>query len=172
MGPAGGMSEDMRNALSEFLHHTGTESEKFMVVLATNVPSIMDRAVLDRMDEAFEFALPGQAQRLQILKMLFDRHINSPTKQGMHIEVDPALDDKWLEEVARRTDGFSGRQLSKLVLAYQAAVFGGGTHKLTPGLAETVLNYKLSNFDEDPDVRRNREVTQLKETATVAPAAT
>ena len=31
-----GMSEDMRNVLSSFLHHTGTESDKFMVVLATN----------------------------------------------------------------------------------------------------------------------------------------
>jgi len=168
---AGGMSEDMRNALSAFLHHTGTESEKFMVILATNVPSIMDRAVLDRMDEAFEFALPGHEERVEILKMLMKRYITTPTKKGLLIEVSPELDDKWLEEVAKRTEGFSGRQLSKLVLAYQAAVFGGGTNTLTPGLAETVLTYKLKNFEEDPDVRRRREVAELKEAATPTPTA-
>merc|ERR1719443_335712 len=31
------MSEEARNVLSSFLHHTGTESDKFMVVMATNV---------------------------------------------------------------------------------------------------------------------------------------
>merc|ERR1719389_1135009 len=52
------MSEEARNVLSSFLHHTGTESDKFMVVMATNVRDILDRAVLDRVDETFEFPLP------------------------------------------------------------------------------------------------------------------
>eukprot|EP00435_Cladocopium_sp_Y103_P057618 s25_g19.t3 len=50
--------------------------------------------------------------------------------------------------VAKRTEGFSGRQLAKLVLAYQAAVFGSGATRLTPGLAETVLQYKLAHREE------------------------
>ena len=32
------MSENMRNALSAFLFRTGTETDKFMIVLATNIP--------------------------------------------------------------------------------------------------------------------------------------
>ena len=50
--------------------------------------------------------------------------------------------------MAKRTEGFSGRQLAKLVLAYQAAVFGSGAPRLTPGLAETVLQYKLAHREE------------------------
>lgn len=40
---SGPMSEELRNTLSAFLHHTGTESNKFCVILATNVKEILDR---------------------------------------------------------------------------------------------------------------------------------
>jgi ATPase family AAA domain-containing protein 3A/B len=140
-----GMSEDMRNALSVFLHHTGTENPKLAVILATNVPSMLDRAVLDRMDEAFEFPLPAEPRRLQMLQMFVDQYVRKPTKRNWSIEVDEAINDAWMEQVARKTDGMSGRQLAKLVLAFQSAVFGSGTRHLTLGLAETVLNWRLAN---------------------------
>ncbi|CAE7531095.1 atad3-a [Symbiodinium natans] len=144
----GSMSEEARNVLSAFLHHTGTESDKFVVVLATNIREILDRAVLDRIDENFEFPLPSLEERKRMLAMFMEEHIHTPTKRGKVIEVDQALDDSFLEQVAKRTDGFSGRQLAKLVLAYQAAVFGSGTTRLTPGLAETVLQYKLIHRED------------------------
>jgi ATPase family AAA domain-containing protein 3A/B len=146
---AGGMSEEARNVLSAFLHHTGTESDKFVVVLATNIRSILDRAVIDRIDEDFEFPLPSYEERRRMLSMFMDEHVHKPTRKGKVIEVDPAIDDAFLEETARRTEGFSGRQLAKLVVAYQAAVFGSGTTRLTTGLAETVLTYKLANREDE-----------------------
>jgi len=139
------MSEDARNALSVFLHHTGTESARIAVVLATNVPSVLDRAVLDRMDEQFEFPLPQYQERVQMMNMFMDRYILAPTKRGHSIQIDPALDDKFVQELAKKTEGFSGRQLAKLALAFQSAVFGSGTTKLTQGLAETVLSWRLAN---------------------------
>lgn len=145
----GGMSEEARNVLSAFLHHTGTESDKFVVVLATNIKEILDRAVVDRIDENFEFPLPSPTERHRMLEMFMEEHIHKPTRAGKVIEVDPALDDAFLQHVAERTEGFSGRQLAKLVLAYQAAVFGSGTKVLTTGLAETVLRYKLKHREED-----------------------
>merc|ERR1719221_30364 len=39
----GAMSEEARNVLSAFLHHTGTESDKFVVIMATNIRDILDR---------------------------------------------------------------------------------------------------------------------------------
>jgi len=144
-GADSAMSEDARNALSVFLHHTGTESAKVAVILATNVPSVLDRAVLDRIDEAFEFPKPAYDQRVQLLKMFMDHYLNTPTKSGKGIEVDPALDEGYFREVAKRTDGFSGRQIAKLVLAFQSAVFGSGTDRLTLGLADTVLQWRLTN---------------------------
>lgn len=146
---AGSMSEEARNVLSAFLHHTGTESDKFVVVLATNIREILDRAVLDRIDEGFEFPLPSVKERSRMLHMFMDEYVHRPTRKGRLIEVDEAIDDAFIEDVAQRTEGFSGRQLAKLVVAYQAAVFGSGTTRLTPGLAETVLNYKLAHREEN-----------------------
>jgi len=148
-GRGGGttMSEDARNCLSVFLHHTGTESARVAVILATNIPSALDRAVLDRMDEAFEFPIPMYDQRLAMLRMFVDRYLNQPLKRGKKIEVDAKIseDPEYFAEIARRTDGMSGRQLAKLVLAFQSAVFGSGTMRLTTGLAETVLQWRLAN---------------------------
>mmetsp|Transcript_71176 Transcript_71176/g.230379 ORF Transcript_71176/g.230379 Transcript_71176/m.230379 type:complete len:568 (-) Transcript_71176:183-1886(-) len=146
---SGAMSEEARNVLSAFLHHTGTESDKFVVVLATNIRDILDRAVLDRIDESFEFPLPSQPERRRMLEMFMEEHVHKPTRRGKVIEVDDTLDGAFLDDVAMRTEGFSGRQLAKLVLAYQAAVFGSGTTRLTVGLAETVLRYKLAHREEE-----------------------
>eukprot|EP00415_Alexandrium_ostenfeldii_P000514 UN0514 len=144
-GADAGMSEDARNALSVFLHHTGTENARLAVILATNVPSALDRAVVDRIDEAFEFPKPAFDQRVQLLHLFMDYYVNTPTKRGKGIEVDPAIDEKYVLEVAKRTEGFSGRQLAKLVLAFQSAVFGSGTQRLTLGLADTVLQWRLAH---------------------------
>jgi len=141
-----GMSEDARNALSVFLHHTGTENARVAVILATNVPSVLDRAVLDRIDEAFEFPRPAYDQRVTMLKMFLDRYINIPKKgTGKGIEIDEGIGTDFLEDVAKRTEGFSGRQLAKFVLALQSAVFGSGTTKLTKTLAQTVLEWRLAH---------------------------
>ena len=143
-GAGGGMSEDMRNVLSAFLHHTGTESNRVMVVLATNCRQVLDRAVLDRMDEQFEFPRPGVEQRVQMLNMFMKEHITD------RMAVDPdVVNEKYIRQVAEKTEGFSGRQISKLVLAYQSAVYGSGAKGLTKGMADTVLNWKLEHFEQD-----------------------
>ena len=141
---SGNMSEDMRNVLSAFLHHTGTESSRIMVVLATNCKEVLDRAVLDRMDEQFEFPRPGLEQRKAMLQMFLKEHISD------RMAVDPdVVDPKYIDQVAMKTEGFSGRQISKLVLAYQSAVYGSGAKGLTKGMADTVLDWKLEHFQLD-----------------------
>lgn len=52
------ISEDMRAALNAFLYNTGTETSKFMLVLATNQPQLLDSAVVDRVDSSVLFDLP------------------------------------------------------------------------------------------------------------------
>jgi SpoVK/Ycf46/Vps4 family AAA+-type ATPase len=47
-----------------------------MVVLATNRPGDLDDAVLDRMDEAIHFDLPGRDQRKQLLGLYLDKYIS------------------------------------------------------------------------------------------------
>lgn len=45
------------------------------MVLATNRPADLDPAVLDRMDEALEFPLPGPSERAAILQLYVDSYI-------------------------------------------------------------------------------------------------
>ncbi len=42
------ISENLRNGINAFLYRTGTPSTKFMVVLATNTPQLLDEAIQDR----------------------------------------------------------------------------------------------------------------------------
>lgn len=65
----------MRGALNATLYRTGDQSRDFVVVLATNRPGDLDPAVLDRMDEALEFPLPGLEERSRILAIYLDSYI-------------------------------------------------------------------------------------------------
>ena len=65
------------------LFRTGDQSRDFAVVLATNRPADLDAAVIDRMDEAIEFPLPGDGERQQILWMYIDSYIaKAGTSEG------------------------------------------------------------------------------------------
>ena len=47
------------------------------------------------------------------------------------------------------------------MLAFQSAVFGSGTNKLTKGLADAVLDWKIANIDEDQDTIERKEAEAL-----------
>eukprot|EP00398_MALV-I-01_sp_L67-1_P001051 gene1051-203_t len=70
-----GMSENIRNALSTMLFHTGTPSQQFMLILATNRPHDLDHAILDRIDEAVEFGLPDFRERERMLDLYYRKTI-------------------------------------------------------------------------------------------------
>ena len=74
------MSEDVRNALNAFLYRTGTQSDKFMVVFASNQPEQFDWAINDRIDEMVEFALPGRNERITMIKQYMDQYIKGGGK--------------------------------------------------------------------------------------------
>jgi len=151
---SGEISENARNVLSSFLHHTGTESDKFAVILATNVPSVLDRAVLDRVDESFLFPLPDQKQRVEMIAHFFKRYITESTKIDVDQEIGSAA---YRERLAMQLEGMSGRQIAKTILAFQSAVFGSGSQKLTKGLADSIVEWKLATIQEDADSQELRE---------------
>ena len=67
--------QGLRGALNAVLFRTGDQSRDFAVVLATNRPGDLDAAILDRMDESLEFALPGVNERRNILSQYVDQYI-------------------------------------------------------------------------------------------------
>ena len=149
------MSEDLRNALNAFLYRTGTESRDFMLVLASNVPDQLDFAVTDRTDDAVEFALPGEAERVDLLKLYFDRFIKKSGEGGSmlrpiaRIKIDPEVnwDDK-LTEIAKKINGFSGREISKLCIAFQAAAYGKANASLDGSTVDEVVANRVQDHNE------------------------
>ena len=47
-------------------------------------------------------------------------------------------------DIARRTDGFSGREIEKLMISVQAHVYGLEAPLLTPEMIESVVMLKVS----------------------------
>mmetsp|Transcript_14466 Transcript_14466/g.25188 ORF Transcript_14466/g.25188 Transcript_14466/m.25188 type:complete len:596 (-) Transcript_14466:714-2501(-) len=146
----GNISEDLRNALNAFLYRTGTESKNFMVVYATNEPEQLDWAINDRTDELIPFNLPGAAEREQMLKLYFDKLIVNNTKSanaGMfggpqQINID-GVDSEMLSSIAKKLEGYSGREISKLVIGWQAAAYGSHDCTLNKALVDRVLDNSL-----------------------------
>lgn len=162
------MSEGLRGALNALLFRTGDQSRDFMVVLATNRPGDLDDAVLDRMDEALEFGLPGEDERLKIITLYLDRYISkagtaeggagAAATQGIRQKVSALMrgrllkpeqidvrgvTEQLLQQTAKATQGFSGRELAKFLAAVQAAVYGSAEPVLTPEIWKAVLDRKL-----------------------------
>lgn len=116
------ISEDMRNALNAFLYRTGEASDKFMLVYASNQPEQFDWAINDRIDEMVEFTLPSFDERLKMIANYMEKYLQNPPAGSKRITV-TGVDEATLETFAHATEGFSGREISKLAIAWQAAAY-------------------------------------------------
>lgn len=153
------MSEDQRNALNALLYRTGEASKRFMMVLATNRPGDLDTALTDRVDEAMVFDLPDESAREKLVRQYFEKYIvnaGSEASRGpfglmsrpsAKIIVED-IDDDYLKDLARRTEGFSGRAISKLMISVQGNVYGQTRPVLTQDLMEEVVQWKLREHED------------------------
>ncbi|KAF3321537.1 ATPase family AAA domain-containing protein 3-like protein [Carex littledalei] len=155
------MSEAQRSALNALLFRTGDQSKDIVLALATNRPGDLDSAVTDRIDEVLEFPLPGEEERFKLLKLYLDKYIVKAgenakgkgilgwflRKQPQKIEVKGITDDI-IREAAVKTDGFSGREIAKLMAGVQAAVYGSKECELSPALFREVVDYKVAEHQQ------------------------
>ena len=133
------ISEDMRNALNAFLYRTGEASYKFMIVYASNQPEQFDWAINDRIDDMVEFRLPSFDERLRMITQYIDSFLLNPPKGSRPITV-LDVDEALLRSFATSTDGYSGREISKLAIAWQAAAYGTADAQIDKELMIQVLN--------------------------------
>lgn len=156
------ISEDQRNALNAFLFRTGTESDHFMMVYASNQPSQFDEAILDRIDEMVEFDLPGVNERRRMISMYIDKYLlNPPSNQARKVTTED-IGEGEIEQAVQMTEGFSGRAISKLAIAWQAAAYGNEAAILDKAtFFETVENHKKSTSTKDEWMVHAKERAQL-----------
>ncbi|KAL1324586.1 hypothetical protein HN51_034766 [Arachis hypogaea] len=153
------MSEAQRSALNALLFRTGDQSKDIVLALATNRPGDLDSAVADRIDEVLEFPLPGEGERFKLLKLYLDKYIaqagsrKSGSIQSLFkgnpqkIEI-KGLTDDIIKEAAAKTEGFSGREIAKLMASVQAAVYGSENCVLDPSLFREVVDYKVAEHQQ------------------------
>ncbi|XP_063991788.1 ATPase family AAA domain-containing protein 3A homolog [Diachasmimorpha longicaudata] len=126
------ISEDLRAMLNAFLYRTGEQSSKFMLVLASNTPEQFDWAVNDRLDEMVEFQLPGIEERERLIRLYFDKFVLQPATEGKRrLKVAQFDYGALCIKMAEITEGMSGRELSKLGVAWQAAAYASEDGVLT-----------------------------------------
>ncbi|EJK72353.1 hypothetical protein THAOC_06126 [Thalassiosira oceanica] len=152
------ISEDQRNALNAFLYRTGTESDQFMMVYASNQPSQFDGAVLDRIDEMVEFDLPGEHERRKMIAQYIEKYLlNPPGRWAKKVSTVDIGDDE-IERVVKETEGFSGRAISKLAIAWQAAAYGtDGAILDQDTFFQTVQNHKKSMTQKEDWIKHAEE---------------
>ncbi|XP_073512936.1 ATPase family AAA domain-containing protein 3-A [Phyllobates terribilis] len=131
------ISEDLRATLNAFLYRTGEQSNKFMLVLASNQPEQFDWAINDRIDEIVNFALPGLEERERLVRLYFDKYVLQPASKGKQRMKIAQFDyGKKCSELAKITQGMSGREISKLGVAWQAAAYASEDGVLTEAMID------------------------------------
>ncbi|CAF4360723.1 unnamed protein product, partial [Rotaria sp. Silwood2] len=151
------IGEDMRAALNAFLYRTGEQSSRFMLVLASNEPEQFDWAVNDRLDEMVQFNLPTLAERRRMTYLYFDTYILRSAERRRPIKIGPFDFEKKCEELAQRTDGFSGREIAKLLAACQASAYASEDGTLTEEMIDKKFRDALESHRKKVEWRAEEE---------------
>lgn len=155
------ISEDLRSALNAFLYRTGESSRKFMIVLASNQPDQFDWAINNRIDEMVEFKIPTLDERERLVQRYFEEYILNAAGgrwwmlNRKRIKVANFDFVAKTEDIARRTEGFSGRELAKLGVAWQASTYASLDGELT----EEILDARV----DDMIKQHKQKIEWLKE---------
>ncbi|KAK1433288.1 hypothetical protein QVD17_10198 [Tagetes erecta] len=153
------MSEAQRSALNALLFRTGDQSRDVVLVLATNRPGDLDSAITDRIDDVIEFPLPQEEERFKLLKLYLHKYLYQEddkkeskwhslfSKKTQKIVVKDLSDDV-IREAAKKTEGFSGREIAKLIASVQAAVYGRPDCTLDSQLFMEIVEYKVGEHHQ------------------------
>jgi len=162
------ISEDLRATLNAFLYRTGDQSDKFMMVLASNTPEQLDWAINDRLDEVVEFALPGLEERERLVRLYFDKYVLQPALgegKGRKLKIEEMDYGELCTEVAKAAEGMSGREIAKLGVAWQAGGYASEEGIVTREMImdkvkDSQLQHKQKmSWLSDEENRENRQVS-------------
>ncbi|XP_033084624.1 ATPase family AAA domain-containing protein 3A [Trachypithecus francoisi] len=134
------ISEDLRATLNAFLYRTGQHSSKFMLVLASNQPEQFDWAINDRIDVMVHFDLPRQEERERLVRMYFDKYVLKPATEGkQRLKLAQFDYGRKCSEIARLTEGMSGREIAQLAVSWQATAYASEDGVLTEAMMDACV---------------------------------
>jgi len=174
------ISEDMRATLNAFLYRTGEQSQKMMLVLASNQPEQFDWAINDRLDEMVEFEIPTFEERERLIRHYFIKFILEPaTAKTGRLKV---AEFDWNEKcslIAKETDGLSGREISKLGVAWQARAYASEDGVLSIPMMDDIVKDAVDQHAKKVAWQHGEEVSDVfyrtskdKSSSNISPSAT
>jgi hypothetical protein len=154
---------------SALLAATGV-SNKLALVLTTNHPEKMDRALLSRVQVKVKITPPDLDSRIEILTRYIDQYFKKKPERTA------CLSDENIKELAQKTEGMSGRDLMFLVDNFVVARSTSKAKTLTPKMVEDMLELSLRALREEYDFNMVEEIqpapsAQPSPPPEVAPAA-
>lgn len=139
------VTKESYHILNNFLNHTGTRSDKFMVVCATNHPKLLDSAMFRRLDDAVEVPLPQEEERAKILQMYRDTTLLDQSQNTLPFmeSVQKSLSNEVIQDIAKQTENLSGGELAGIVnaLVSDASITDDGL--LTPDLVRNAVDLAI-----------------------------
>lgn len=145
---SGKVSEELHQVVDAFLNRTGEQSNKYMFVISTNLPEQIDKAVEDRIDEEIEFEIPSLDERKRLVRLYFSKYVLEPASAGKRrgMRVDQFDYGVVCDRIAEMINGFSGRAISKLAVAWQADAFASADRLLTEAMIMKRVNKSIPRY--------------------------
>ncbi|KAK7081805.1 protein of unknown function (DUF3523) [Halocaridina rubra] len=166
------ISEELRMAISAFLYRTGTQTDKFMMVLASNTPEVLDFAVVDRVHEPVEFPLPTKLERERLVRQYFEKYILLPAAEGKRrLKVAEFDYIKACTKVADMTEGMSGREITNLALDWQMTTYASREGTFTEAIMLKRAEAAVEHRKHKVSWRSSHELMKTAFSASVVAAA-
>lgn len=118
--------------INAFLNHTGEQSKKVMVVLATNRMEDIDPAVLTRMDRKIHILPPEDSERKEIIKLYLPQFFSSK-------EIGQFFNEDDLNKISKETEGLTGRAIFKMLNALSCRKKSTRENLLTLEMRDSVI---------------------------------
>lgn len=173
------LDRDGINLVNAFLSQTGCSSNKFMIVLATNHEVELDAAVRSRIHKKFAFVLPALDERYKIFMLKLNKYVINDKRRyikdndlvEVSLIVDPVLTEDFWRGIAKRTDGFSGRDIDQAVAEMRMRAYRSGQNILTKEIVEYVIKQKIETIQIDKNITEYQRKKFEKETGLVRDTA-
>lgn len=151
------LNNEERNLVNAFLSRTGESSNKYMLVFATNYEDELDPAVLSCINKKIYFPLPGFDERKKIFNLYLDKYIANDERiikrEGKEftvtINVTEDINEDFINSVAQKIEGFSGRDIEQMVGELRISSYNKGNGILNKNIINEVLEEKIAEHKHD-----------------------
>lgn len=151
-------NQEQIQIINHFLNYLGTESNKFMIVVATNRPLVFDEALDRRFPDKIEMPLPDEEMRYKILVHYRDTILLVKAQDPQLIaSVQKYLTDTVLRDVASKTAGLSNGHLFYLIdeLRSRSAISADGT--ISQKMVDEAIKIQMDFYNKRQKEKQKRE---------------